>query len=129
MGVGKLIELIDIYKEYPSKERKVVAVSHVNLKINTGEIYGIVGYSGAGKSTLLRTVNLLEKPTSGTVLINGLDLTKLNNKELRLARQKIGMIFQHFNINHNKTIYDNIAFALKAAGKSKEEIKREFQSC
>lgn len=93
-----MIEVRNLVKIYSSKKNKVIGVDHVSLTIKNGEIFGIVGYSGAGKSTLLRCLNLLERPTSGQVIIDGVDLTTLNKKELRQARLKIGMIFQHFQI-------------------------------
>ena len=119
-----MIEVQNLTKIYTVKNNIVVGVDNVSLTIENGEIFGIVGYSGAGKSTLLRCLNLLERPTSGKVIINGVDLTSLNEKELRHARLKIGMIFQHFHLVSSKTVFENIAFALKAAGKRKEEIER-----
>ncbi len=88
-------------------------MDNVILTIQTGEIYGIVGYSGAGKSSLLRCLNLLERPTGGNIIIDGIDLTSLSSKELRKQRQKIGMIFQHFSLVSSKTVYENVAFRLK----------------
>ena len=95
----------------------------VNLSIQKGEIFGIIGYSGAGKSTLIRMLNLLERPTEGTVTIDGKDLTQISSKELRLARQQIGMVFQHFNLLWSRTVFENIAFSLEIAGVNKDEIK------
>jgi D-methionine transport system ATP-binding protein len=118
-----MIEIKELVKVYETKKGKITGVDHVSLKIETGEIFGIVGYSGAGKSSLLRCLNLLEKPTSGEILIDGLPLTSLSKKELRQARLKIGMIFQHFHLVSSKTVYENIAFALKAANKTKTEIE------
>lgn len=100
------------------------AIDDVSLTIKRGEIFGIIGYSGAGKSTLLRCLNLLEKPTSGRVIVDGKDLTTLSKKEVRVERQKIGMIFQHFHLISAKKVYDNVAYSLKAAGKSKAEIQK-----
>src|SRR4051812_31263936 len=119
-----MIQLKDLHKEYKTKKATVIGVDHVNLTIRKGEIFGIVGYSGAGKSSVLRCINLLEKPTSGDVLVDGVNLTSLSSKELRLARQKIGMIFQHFHLISSKSVFDNVAFALKAAGKSAPEINK-----
>lgn len=119
-----MIEVSDLVKVYQTKKGGVVGVDHVSLKINNGEIYGIVGYSGAGKSSLLRCLNLLETPTSGEIKIDGIPLTSLGKKELRKARLKIGMIFQHFHLVSSKTVFENIAFALKAAHKSKTEIEK-----
>ena len=110
-----MIQIQNVSKVYKTKERVVTGVDNVSLDINTGEIFGIVGYSGAGKSSLIRCLNLLEKPTSGTILVDGLNLMKLRGNNLRQARLKIGMIFQHFYLISQKTVYENIAFALRAA--------------
>ncbi|TKI48914.1 methionine ABC transporter ATP-binding protein [Lysinibacillus tabacifolii] len=110
-----MLEFRNVSKVYSVKKKEVVGVDNVSLTINSSDIFGIVGYSGAGKSSLLRCINLLERPTSGEILINGKDLTKLSRNELRLARLKIGMIFQHFYLISQKTVGENIAFALKAA--------------
>lgn len=116
-----MIELKDINVEFKLKGNLVHAVKNVNLTINKGEVFGIVGLSGAGKSTLVRVINLLQKPSSGQVLIDGKDITKLNRSELRKTRLKIGMIFQHFNLIKGKTIYENIEFVLKANNYPKEK--------
>ncbi|CAH0166323.1 Methionine import ATP-binding protein MetN [Peribacillus simplex] len=118
-----MIEIRSVRKEYVSKKNRVIGVDNVSLTINTGEVYGIVGYSGAGKSSLLRCLNLLERPTGGNIIIDGIDLTSLSSKELRKQRQKIGMIFQHFSLVSSKTVYENVAFALKAAHRSKDAIR------
>lgn len=117
-----MIDLINISKNYTTPRGSLTAIEDINLRIGAGDIYGIIGQSGAGKSTLLRCVNLLEKPTSGKVIVAGEDLTQLSPKALRQARHKIGMIFQHFNLLSSKTIYDNIAFPLELSGSSKKEI-------
>lgn len=117
-----MIELKEITKEYRNKKEKTIAVDHVSLSVKKGEIYGIVGYSGAGKSTLLRFINLLERPTTGSIHIDGVDLLQLSNKELRKARQSIGMIFQGFYLVASKTVFENVAFALKAAGVEKKSV-------
>ncbi len=109
---------------YKQKKGTLKAVDNVSLSIEKGEIFGIVGSSGAGKSTLLRTINLLERPTSGKVIIEGREVTHLKGKELRELRRHIGMIFQHFNLAESKTVFENIAFPLRAAGKSKDEIEK-----
>jgi D-methionine transport system ATP-binding protein len=119
-----MIEIKNVTKIYSTKKKQVVGVDNVSLTIQDGEIFGIIGYSGAGKSTLLRCLNLLERPTSGQVIIDGVDLTTLNDKQLRQARLKIGMIFQHFYLVSSKTVFENVAFALKAAKKPKEEIEK-----
>jgi D-methionine transport system ATP-binding protein len=117
-----MIEVRKLVKVYETKSGTVKGVDDVSLKVNKGEIYGIVGYSGAGKSSLLRCLNLLEKPTSGEIIIDDVELTSLNKSDLRKARLKIGMIFQHFHLVSAKTVSENIAFALKAAGTPKAEI-------
>lgn len=117
-----MIEVKKLVKVYETKNGTVTGVDHVSLKVKKGEIFGIVGYSGAGKSSLLRCLNLLEKPTSGEVVIDGVELTSLNKSDLRQARLKIGMIFQHFHLVSAKTVSENIAFALKAAGAPKSKI-------
>lgn len=118
-----MIEINELVKEYRTKKGTVLGVDHVSLKIETGEIYGIIGYSGAGKSSLIRCLNLLEVPTSGDIIIDGVNLTKLSGNKLRQARLKIGMIFQHFYLVSSKTVFDNIAFALKAAKYPKKDME------
>lgn len=117
-----MIEIRSLVKEYKSKKGTTIGVDNVSLRIDEGEVFGIVGYSGAGKSSLLRCLNLLEKPTAGEVLVDGVDLTSLSREELRKARLKIGMIFQHFHLISSKTVFDNVAFALKAAGVPKSQF-------
>ncbi|WP_299511332.1 methionine ABC transporter ATP-binding protein [uncultured Rummeliibacillus sp.] len=117
-----MLEIQNVSKIYKVKKKSVTGVDHVSLTIDNGEIFGIVGYSGAGKSSLLRCINLLEQPTDGQILIDGQDLTKLKGEQLRQARLKIGMIFQHFYLISQKTVGENIEFALKAANISK--VKR-----
>lgn len=121
--VNAMLNIKNVSKIYKTKSGTVTGVDKVSLTIEKGEIFGIVGYSGAGKSSLLRCINMLERPTSGQVFIEGIDLTTLNAKELRQARLKIGMIFQHFHLISQKTVGENIAFALKAAQTPKNEIK------
>ena len=109
-----MIELKHIVKTFSDgKDKDVHAVKDVTLDIKDGEIFGIIGFSGAGKSTLVRCINLLERPTSGEVLIDGKNITKLPEKELRAERKKIGMIFQHFNLMPSRTVFGNVAFPLK----------------
>lgn len=119
-----MIILDQVKKIYQTTSGQLTAVDSVNLEIKKGEIYGIIGYSGAGKSTLIRMLNLLERPSEGQITIDGVDLTKISTKELRLARQQIGMVFQHFNLLWSRTVYENIAFSLEIAGVSKTEIKQ-----
>lgn len=105
------------------------AVEPTSLTIHQGEIFGLMGYSGAGKSTLLRLINLLERPDTGTVTIDGQNLTALSNNQLRQARQNIGMIFQQFNLMANRTVAENIAFSLEVAGWQKIDIMPRVKEC
>lgn len=123
-----MIELKDIDVIFSNKNKVVTAVKDVNISIGRGEIFGIVGYSGAGKSTLVRTINLLQPPTNGVVEVNGQNLQELNKRELRQARKKIGMIFQHFNLMDSRTIFDNVAYPLKGSGLSKSEVANKVAS-
>ena len=124
-----MIYLKNICKTFIDDNKKEVhAVNDVSLTINDGDIFGIIGFSGAGKSTLVRCINLLERPTSGTVEVDGKDLTKLSEKELRESRKKIGMIFQHFNLFPSRTIFGNVAFTLQGSGLSKEEIAAKVRN-
>lgn len=118
-----MIDLKNVSKTFVDSNKEVHAVQNVSLTINDKDIFGIIGFSGAGKSTLVRCINLLERPTSGTVEVDGQDLTKLSNKELRRTRKKIGMIFQHFNLMPSRTIFGNVAYPLKGSGLSKQQIK------
>jgi D-methionine transport system ATP-binding protein len=117
-----MIQLNGISKSYKGKKGTIHALKNVSLSVKKGEIYGVIGYSGAGKSTLIRCVNLLEKPDTGSVMINDVDLTKLPTGKLREARSKIGMIFQGFNLLKTATVYENIALPLKLNGLSKQEV-------
>ena len=121
-----LIELKHISKVYEGATR-VEALKDISLNVKEGEIFGIIGQSGAGKSTLIRCINMLEAPTSGSVIVNGTDLTTLGEAELRKARKNIGMIFQHFNLLSSRTVYDNVAFPLELQGMSKAEIKERIE--
>lgn len=120
-----MIELKNISKDFGSGEKAVHAVRDVSLSIGSGEIFGIIGFSGAGKSTLVRCINLLERPSSGSVFVAGQDLTALSAKDLRAARKKIGMIFQHFNLMPSRTVAGNVAYPLKGSGLSKENIQKK----
>lgn len=135
-----MIQIDHVTKTFTGKELVVAAVNDVSLTIHDGEVYGIIGYSGAGKSTLVRCLNFLETPNSGSITVSGYGtITAENNvlfytdedgsgrrrakeKDLQALRQKMGMIFQHFNLMDRSTIYDNIAYPLKYKGKSKQEI-------
>ncbi|WP_430487871.1 methionine ABC transporter ATP-binding protein [Priestia flexa] len=105
------------------------AIKEVSLEINSGEIHGIIGASGAGKSTLLRLMNLIEIPDEGEVEVNAQNLTRMSGKKLREARKSIGMIFQHFNLVSNKTVYDNVAVSLELTQTPKEEQKKRVSEC
>jgi len=120
-----MIELKDIKKEYRGASGSIYALKGIDLSVKAGEIYGIIGKSGAGKSTLIRCINMLEKPSGGSVVVDGEDITALSERQLRETRKKIGMIFQHFNLISSRTVYDNVAFPLELAGKSKQEIAAE----
>ena len=117
-----MIELKNISVTFQQKKQEIQAVQDVSLTIDKGDIYGIVGYSGAGKSTLVRVINLLQRPTAGTVIINKENILTFSKKELRQQRKKIGMIFQHFNLMHTRTVAQNVAFSLKAAGWERSKI-------
>ena len=122
-----MIKFSHVEKTYASPAGPVPALKGIDLEIAKGEIFGIIGLSGAGKSTLVRCINMLERPTSGQVIVDGQDMTALSDSELRAARKDIGMIFQHFNLLSSATVYDNIAFPLKLAGKSDREIKAKVE--
>lgn len=120
-----MIQLKNVTKSFESKGATVTAVDHVNIDIQKGEIFGIIGFSGAGKSTLVRCINLLEVPTSGEVIFEGLDLVKASSKELRKKRQKIGMIFQQFNLLAQRNVLDNICYPLEIAGVKRKEAREK----
>ena len=122
-----MIEFIHVSKDFGRGRREVHAVRDVSLTIEKGEIFGIIGFSGAGKSTLVRCINLLERPTAGTVIVNGQKMTELSAKQLRLARKKIGMIFQHFNLMPSRTVSGNVAYPLKGSGLKPQEIADKVQ--
>ena len=117
-----LIQIRDLTKIYQGAAGEVVALDSVSLRVRKGEIYGIIGFSGAGKSTLIRCVNMLERPTKGSIIVNNQEMTTLSDERLRAMRQKIGMIFQHFNLLSSRTVFENIAFPLEISGVSKAEI-------
>ncbi len=111
-----MIQINNITKVYKTKNGHFTAVNDVNFSIEKGEIFGIIGYSGAGKSTMIRLLNGLEKPTTGSVIVNGENIAAISGKKLRAARQKISMVFQHFNLLWSRTVEENIAFPLEIAG-------------
>ncbi|GER91051.1 methionine import ATP-binding protein MetN [Dictyobacter vulcani] len=116
-----MITINDVSKVYGRGEKAIVALDAVNLAVPQGEIFGVLGESGAGKSTLIRCVNLLERPTSGSIIVNDQEITSLNGPALRKARQRIGMIFQHFNLLSSRTIAENVAFPLEVMGYNRSQ--------
>ena len=118
-----MIELKHLCKTFHTAEKDIVALEDINLTINDGEIFGIIGLSGAGKSTLVRCINLLEQPSSGEVIIDGSSITELPRKELLKLRQNIGMIFQGFNLLEQRSVLRNICYPLEIAGVPKAEAK------
>ena len=120
-----MIQVENLCKRFNTKGGTVEAAKNISFSIEKGEIFGIIGHSGAGKSTLVRCLNLLERPTSGTVRVNGKNLTELSEKELRKERQKIGMIFQHFNLLMQRTALDNVCFPMEIAGIKKAEARKK----
>jgi len=120
-----MIKLINITKTYSSKAGDIHAVKGIDLSIDKGQIFGIIGQSGAGKSTLIRCINMLERPTSGDVLVDGENMTKLSESQLLKARRQISMIFQHFNLLTSRTVFDNVAFPLELQGIDKQTIKEK----
>ncbi|WP_053360477.1 methionine ABC transporter ATP-binding protein [Bacillus sp. FJAT-27251] len=119
-----MISIKDVIKTYASRSGDVKAVDKVNLEIEEGEIFGVIGYSGAGKSTLIRMLNGLEIPTEGTINVAGREVSRIKGAELRRARQEISMIFQHFNLLWSRTVAENIAFPLEIAGVAKQEREK-----
>ncbi|MBF0594108.1 MAG: methionine ABC transporter ATP-binding protein [Candidatus Omnitrophica bacterium] len=119
-----MVTIDNVSVEFHGTQRLLRAVNGVSLSIREGDVFGIVGTSGAGKSTLLRTINLLQKPTFGRVVIDSVDITCYSGIDLRRVRQKIGMIFQQFNLIHTKTVFDNVAFPMRIAGKPQTEIAK-----
>ncbi|MBD5491114.1 MAG: ATP-binding cassette domain-containing protein [Lachnospiraceae bacterium] len=125
--MAEMIEVQELCKTFETDEGKVEALQNITLSIRAGEIYGIIGMSGAGKSTLVRCLNYLERPTSGTVSIEGKDLGALSEAELRKTRREISMIFQHFNLLMQKSVIDNICFPLVIGGMKKKEARKRAQ--
>ena len=126
--MAKIIELKNISKTFVQDGKTFKAVEDASVSIEKGDIFGIIGFSGAGKSTLVRTINLLGRPTSGSVTVKGKDFLSLSAKELREERKKIGMIFQHFNLMKSRNVFDNVAFPLKRSGLTKSEISEKVHS-
>ena len=120
-----VIELEQVNKTYSGKNGDVQALKEVSLSVEEGEIFGVIGLSGAGKSTLVRCINLLERPESGQIRIGDRDISALSERELRLERQNIAMIFQQFNLLMQRTVLDNVCFPLEIAGLRKKEARKE----
>ncbi len=120
-----MIKLENISKVFRQGSQTITALSDVSLHVPAGQIYGVIGSSGAGKSTLIRCVNLLERPTSGRVLVDGQELSAFSEKQLTLARRQIGMIFQHFNLLNSRTVFGNVALPLELENRPREEINRK----
>lgn len=118
-----MIELRNIVKTYHRKKQRITALNGVDLSVDRGDIFGVIGYSGAGKSTLIRLINYLERPTEGSVVIDGQDLAGCSPAELRGVKRQIGMIFQHFNLLESRSVAHNIAMPLILAGRPKSEIE------
>lgn len=128
-----MIQLQHITKRFSTiqhgKAVSFTALDDISLHIRAGEIFGLMGYSGAGKSTLLRMINLLERPDTGSVIVDGKELTKLSTSQLRYSRHNIGMVFQQFNLMANRTVFDNIAFNLKICNYPPNQIKERVMAC
>ncbi|WP_404811472.1 methionine ABC transporter ATP-binding protein [Companilactobacillus hulinensis] len=118
-----MVQLKDIDVTFQNEGKTIEAVKDVSINVQKGDVFGVIGYSGAGKSTLVRVINLLQKPTSGQVIVNNQNLTELSAKDLRKARKNIGMIFQHFNLMRSLTVFGNVAFPLRDSKLSKQERK------
>lgn len=122
-----MISIKGLSKHFQTKDKQIIAVDDLSLEINDGEIFGVIGYSGAGKSTFVRLLNRLEEPTKGNVKIGDKEITSLKTNELRLARQDMGMIFQHFNLLWSRTVADNIAFPLEISNMDKADRDKRVQ--
>lgn len=120
-----MIQIKNLDKIYKSNSGDTIALKNINLEIKDEEIFGVIGLSGAGKSTLIRCINLLEKPSSGSIIIDDVDITKATGKELRELRKKIGMIFQNFNLLEQRTVLQNVMFPLEISKVKKEDAKRK----
>ncbi|MDN7241920.1 methionine ABC transporter ATP-binding protein [Planococcus sp. N028] len=123
-----MIQFEGVTKTYQSGKQEIHALNGIDLTVETGEIFGVIGFSGAGKSSLIRTVNLLERPTKGLVKIHGKDISTLSSKEIRKTRKDIGMIFQHFNLLNSKTVFHNVAMPLILANTPKDKIKDQVKN-
>ncbi len=122
-----MIDIRGLTQTFAGANGPVEVLRGIDLQIQPGEVFGIIGKSGAGKSSLVRAINLLNRPTSGTVIVNGRDLTQLNDADLRAARREIGMVFQHFNLLSSRTVFDNAALPLELAGMDKAAIRQRVE--
>lgn len=122
-----MIRVENLSKTFNTPYGKVEVLKNINLEIEKGDIFGVIGFSGAGKSTLIRCINRLEEPDSGNIYIGDREITSLNKKDLREARKKIGMIFQQFNLCDSRTVFENVAFSLEVAGVPKNNIKNRVE--
>jgi D-methionine transport system ATP-binding protein len=123
-----VIDLQHVRKEYPTATGTVAALRGIDLHVGRGEVFGIIGRSGAGKSTLIRCMNMLERPTAGRIAVDGSELTSLDERELRVVRRKIGMIFQHFNLLSSRTVFGNVALPLELAGTPRADVARSVRA-
>ena len=122
-----MVTVRGLVKRFADGQKEVAALGGVDLEIRAGEVFGIIGRSGAGKSTLIRCINFLERPTEGTVAVDGVDLAGLDAQALRAERRRIGMIFQHFNLLSSRTVYENVALPLELAGVPKVQIREQVE--
>ncbi len=122
-----MIDIKNLSKIFTIPGQEILALDNVSLSVKTGEIFGIIGLSGAGKSTLIRCINMLEKPTQGSIMVDGQEITRLDKRGLRSARQKIGMIFQQFNLLSSRTVFDNVMFPLEIAGVPRADAVKRVQ--
>lgn len=122
-----MITIQNLNKTFNTPYGKIQVLKDINLEIKKGDIFGIIGFSGAGKSTMIRCLNRLEEPDNGSIIIGGKDITTMNKRELRVARKKIGMIFQNFSLFDSKTVFQNVAFPLEVAGYPRKKIKRRVE--
>ena len=122
-----MIDIRGLTQTFAGANGPVEVLRGIDLQIQPGEVFGIIGKSGAGKSSLVRAINLLNRPTSGAVIVNGRDMTQLNDADLRAARRDIGMVFQHFNLLSSRTVFDNAALPLELAGMHKDAIRQRIE--
>ena len=123
--MGEFVKIKDLHKNFIKDSVPIKVLNGVNLTVNKGEIFGVIGFSGAGKSTLARCINRLETPDSGEIYVDGTEILSLSDKELRKKRKKIGMVFQNFNLFESKTVYQNIAYPLVIDGYKKADIRKK----